>query len=197
MKEFRVKRVDRWIVTEWEDYRGGNVRQLAEVPNVAMANEIAEAFGLADPEALVNLGHDAPDVSYGLPLAARADQNAQIKRMVERFLSWRLPENFDPDGGISFTPTFNEQTAHPMRHEPLGTNLLDYTQAEAMVRHILEGPPSADAARTDCPAPLTSEEEVLRALPYNIAAARRRAARAAGDERMLQMMDRCQVAMDA
>lgn len=63
----------------------------------------------------------------------------EIRHMVDRFLSWRLPENFNPDAGISFKPTFNENTAHPMKHEPTGTNLFDYTQADAMVRHMLEG----------------------------------------------------------
>lgn len=63
----------------------------------------------------------------------------QIKHMVDRFLGWRLPENFSPDAGISFKPDFNEHTEHPMRHEPTGTNLLDYLQAETMVRHMIEG----------------------------------------------------------
>ena len=63
----------------------------------------------------------------------------QIKHMVDRFLSWRLPENFNPDGGISFKKTFNEHTAHPMKHEPTGTNLFDATHADAMVRHMVEG----------------------------------------------------------
>lgn len=63
--------------------------------------------------------------------------DAQIKHMVERFLAWKLPENFNPDAGISFKPMFNENSAHPMRHTPSGTNLLDYTQAEAMVRHMV------------------------------------------------------------
>lgn len=27
---------------------------------------------------------------------------AQIKHMVNRFLSWKLPDNFNPDAGISF-----------------------------------------------------------------------------------------------
>lgn len=67
----------------------------------------------------------------------------QIKYMVTRFLGWRLPENFNPDAGISFKAEFNEHTAHPMRHEPTGTNLLDATQAEAMVRFMLDGMPSA------------------------------------------------------
>lgn len=70
----------------------------------------------------------------------------QIKHMVQRFLSWKLPENFNPDAGISFDPLFNveymeRQGKPPMRHEPTGTNLFDYTQAEAMIRHMVEGMP--------------------------------------------------------
>jgi hypothetical protein len=42
---------------------------------------------------------------------------AQIKHMVDRFLGWRLPETFNPDGGVSFKKTFNEHTDHPMKHE--------------------------------------------------------------------------------
>ena len=67
----------------------------------------------------------------------------QIKYMVYRFLSWKLPENFNPDAGISFKAAFNEHTAHPMKHVPSGTNLFDATQAEAMVRYMVEGIPDA------------------------------------------------------
>ncbi len=66
----------------------------------------------------------------------------QIKYLVNRFLAWRLPENFNPDAGIRFKREFNEHTAHPMKHQPTGTNLFDYTQATAMVRHMIEGMPS-------------------------------------------------------
>jgi hypothetical protein len=66
----------------------------------------------------------------------------QIKHMVDRFLGWRLPENFNPDCGISFKRDFNEHTARPMKHEPTGTNLFDATQATAMVRHMLDGLPA-------------------------------------------------------
>ena len=65
----------------------------------------------------------------------------QIKHMVNRFLAWRLPENFRPDAGISFKPTFNDHLPEPMKHNPIGTNLFDSTQAEAMVRHMIEGLP--------------------------------------------------------
>ncbi len=67
----------------------------------------------------------------------------QIAHMVNRFLGWRLPENFNPDAGISFKAEFNENTPWPMRHEPTGTNLFDATQADAMVHHMVDGlPPS-------------------------------------------------------
>lgn len=67
---------------------------------------------------------------------------AAIKQMAERFLMWKLPANFNPDAGISFTPEYNvEYMARkgkpPMRHEPMGTNLWGYTDAVAMVRHML------------------------------------------------------------
>lgn len=64
---------------------------------------------------------------------------AQIKHMVNRFLAWKLPENFSPDAGISFKKTFNDHTDHPMKHDPSGTNLFDATQADAMVRYMIEG----------------------------------------------------------
>lgn len=64
---------------------------------------------------------------------------AKIKHMVNRFLAWKLPDDFNPDGGISFKRTFNENTQHPSKYEPTGTNLLCYSQAEEMVRHMLDG----------------------------------------------------------
>jgi hypothetical protein len=74
-----------------------------------------------------------------------------IKQMATRFLSWKLPEDFCPDNGISFEPEFNaehmaKQGKPPMRRDPIGTNLFNATQAEAMVRHLVEGLPSIDAA---------------------------------------------------
>lgn len=70
----------------------------------------------------------------------------QIKHMVNRFLGWRLPENFAPDAGISFQPEYNvewnaAQGKPPVRHDPVGTNLFDAEQATAMVRYMLNGMP--------------------------------------------------------
>ncbi len=72
----------------------------------------------------------------------------QIKYMVDRFLMWKLPNDFGPDGGITFKPEFNvEYNARhgypPQRHEPVGTNLLTACQATEMVRHMIEGMPKS------------------------------------------------------
>lgn len=65
--------------------------------------------------------------------------NEQIKHMVDRFLGWRLPENFNPDAGISYVrPNY----APSVDATPTGTNLFDATQAEAMVRYLIDGLPA-------------------------------------------------------
>ena len=65
--------------------------------------------------------------------------DASIKHMVDRFLQWKLPKTFSPDNGISFNPVGNPDTDHTYTREPVGTNLLDYTQATEMVRFMVEG----------------------------------------------------------
>lgn len=67
----------------------------------------------------------------------------QIKHMVQRFLQWRLPENFNPDCGISYTVP-NSEPYQSGQLGPVGTNLFCVDQAEAMVRHMIEGMPQAD-----------------------------------------------------
>lgn len=70
--------------------------------------------------------------------------DAQIKYMVDRFLGWKLPADFHPDGGIHFdadgAKKLNPQNA---RYEPSGTNVFDAQQATAMVRYMVEGMPEA------------------------------------------------------
>ena len=64
----------------------------------------------------------------------------QIKHMVNRFLGWPLPVDFSPDCGITATrPNY----APGVPWDPCGTNLLDARQAEAMVRHMIEGMPES------------------------------------------------------
>ena len=63
----------------------------------------------------------------------------QIKHMVDRFLGWKLPADFAPDGGIEFHAGANVGTPYEYKREPIGTNLLTAIQAEAMVRYMLDG----------------------------------------------------------
>lgn len=70
--------------------------------------------------------------------------DAQIKHMVDRFLSWRLPADFAPDGGISFAPWHGAPV--PRASQPIGTNLFTAEQAAAMVRYMLGSMPADDAA---------------------------------------------------
>ena len=74
------------------------------------------------------------DTLTAVPASGAAEP--QIKYMVDRFLGWQLPENFNPDAGISF-----ERGRYPM---PTGTNLFDATQAEAMIRYLVDGIPEAE-----------------------------------------------------
>lgn len=65
------------------------------------------------------------DASLRLPL-----EKSMADRMVDRFLVWKLPVGFLPDGGISYRPGITA---------PTGTNLLDASQAREMVEHLLKG----------------------------------------------------------
>jgi hypothetical protein len=60
-----------------------------------------------------------------------------ISQIVDRFLGWKLPEDFNPDGGISFKREYNKGTPYPAIHEPTGTNLFTATQAKAMFEYVL------------------------------------------------------------
>lgn len=53
-----------------------------------------------------------------------------IAEMIDRFLCWKLPKDFSPDCGITFTPIPNAS--------PVGTNLMNALQAKTMLEHVLE-----------------------------------------------------------
>ena len=63
----------------------------------------------------------------------RADPRGLVPMLVDRFLAWKLPEDFAPDGGISFTLISKD---HP-EWWPTGTCLLNAPQATAMFEHLL------------------------------------------------------------
>ncbi len=131
-----------------------NARKAASNAEVESAAVSADAIAV-----LLSENTDIEDSSYvavqiasliEAGLAATLDQ--QVKHMVERFLRWRLPENFNPDCGITFKAIYNEHSPFgPSKAEPVGTNLFDYIQAEAMVRHMLDGLPVQAARAPQAP----------------------------------------------
>ena len=78
---------------------------------------------------------------------------AQIKHMVDRFLQWRLPENFSPVAGISFKKTFNENSQfgpmEPIYPVPIDEVLHGMSVFDAIVRAARSGQvePVADLPR--------------------------------------------------
>lgn len=73
-----------------------------------------------------------------------------IDKMVDRFLGWKLPEDFGPDCYITFDREKAKQNPHCW---PVGTNLLTADQARAMVKYML-----ADALPADTDTYATEEE---------------------------------------
>lgn len=108
--------------------------------------------------------------------------NEQIHHMVNRFLSWKLPDDFRPDGGVTFTPSYAEE---PMRsrHWPIGTNIFSALQAAIMVRHMLEGLPNVEEAQAL--AETAADEHVRR-----LVVAAREAWEDATDAEALQRLDK-------
>lgn len=59
-----------------------------------------------------------------------------IDKMVDRFLGWKLPEDFAPDSYVTFD---REKAKQNPNFWPVGTNLLTAEQARAMIAHMLAG----------------------------------------------------------
>lgn len=64
--------------------------------------------------------------------------NELIQSAVSRFLGWKLPTDFAPDGGITFKRHANKECCIEFQytHEPVGTNLFNDPQAKAMLMHV-------------------------------------------------------------
>lgn len=64
--------------------------------------------------------------------------NKYIEELVIRFLGWKLPADFSPDGGIKFNPNANSDSPLELQyeHEPCGTNLFNDQQATDMLTHV-------------------------------------------------------------
>lgn len=65
----------------------------------------------------------------------RMGSEMDIKALVDRFLGWKLPADFSPDAGISFTP--HKHQLDGVWAWPEGTNLFSREQATKMVEYIM------------------------------------------------------------
>ena len=95
------------------------------------------------------------------------EYEALIKKAVNAFLGWKLPKTFNPDNGISFERAGSQGTQYEYTREPVGTNLFDATEAEAMFRACI---PPEIVARYEQAHALEVENEALKdALTWTIA----------------------------
>lgn len=81
--------------------------------------------------------------TMGLQAAREGRRMKVTQEMVQRFLGWRLPQDFRPDAGIRFDPPEGVTTM------PIGTNLLTATQAREMLEYILAYVPDPPAPPAD------------------------------------------------
>lgn len=97
---------------------------------------MTDSNALRQRQAMEDSMNKAPEVISHLV------KEKQIKDAVDRFLMWKLPEDFSPDCGIEFdAEKYKKINPKNARCEPIGTNLFTATQAEAMVRFILSEQP--------------------------------------------------------
>lgn len=103
----------------------------------ALAKKAADTHASDDAMRFSQAANNLMNAEATAAMLMREQGGPDVKTMVDRFLAWKLPADFNPDGGISFDPIGNKNSPYEYRNEPVGTNLLTATQAEAMIRHLL------------------------------------------------------------
>lgn len=86
--------------------------------------------------------------NYGKEMVALMT-SPNIKECVNRFLGWKLPDDFNPDCGIKFEKPYSDNQIY----KPTGTNLFNAEQAKSMFEYVLAG---ATSELFQNPAPVTS-----------------------------------------
>lgn len=74
-----------------------------------------------------------------------AAQVPDVAEMVNRFLGWKLPQDFYPDAGIAFDANLHDRWGGYPKSWPVGTNLLNANQAKAMIEYLLAAAPTHEA----------------------------------------------------
>ena len=85
-----------------------------------------------------NSRYQIPVYAHYPQFTANKAEVPDIQEMVNRFLGWKLPENFHPDCGISFK--HNTAWGVYPNNWPIGTNLLTADQAKEMFEYALSKP---------------------------------------------------------
>lgn len=98
----------------------------------SLLNQLSQANALAADQAgeIAVLAAQVRELQETVTALQKPAEARVTDAMVTRFLGWKLPDDFAPDCGISFTAPKNT-------HWPSGTNLLHAQQARAMLEHIL------------------------------------------------------------
>lgn len=111
-----------------DDLTADKLYEAAEGLLPRLYDALLASENIVTAEALPALATRAP--------AAPAVAQVDIDAAVSRFLGWRLPDDFAPDNGISYTP-IQRQPGWTHDMHPTGTNLLNAAQARAMLLHVL------------------------------------------------------------
>lgn len=72
-----------------------------------------------------------------LPRARPGDP--EMNAMVDRFLGWKLPQDFSPDCGIAFDGRKDDEW-NKNKTWPVGTNLFTADQVKSMLEYVVNGP---------------------------------------------------------
>ncbi|MGH8028045.1 MAG: hypothetical protein ACREO0_15100 [Pseudoxanthomonas sp.] len=110
-------------------------RQYVEAMDYGEAGEWHDTFTYVPPTGVGDGEVTLYRASRQVSEASQGVDDAMVKRMVDRFLGWRLPNDFAPDAGISF----KQMTDPNWQHDtwPTGTNLLHAGQVKEMFEYCL------------------------------------------------------------
>jgi hypothetical protein len=135
----------RWLLTEHEPTVPCEKRALYDHPTTPPAPlgglTEGEREALAWAAEVLSEPGDSEDAACARALQAlacrlTAPRAEGVDEAVNRFLCWKLPQDFAPDAGIRFTPT-PRQPGWAHDPWPVGTNLFNAAQARAMFEHCL------------------------------------------------------------
>lgn len=101
-----------------------NIKPSGQQVEKWIAKASSEGGKILDPNKLAGLA-----ATWGASQA----QQTKVEQAVNRFLGWKLPQNFSPDAFIGF----DSLSALTYNSWPIGTNLLTADQAKAMFEYCL------------------------------------------------------------